>query len=74
MNSNIDATVIQNALADLLQTLPDIVNETDAWCDGMEVLTPARVQTFAEVGMLTQDAGIVLTIDGQKFNITIQEG
>lgn len=42
--------------------------------DAREALGPLRARTFSDLGMLTDDAGVEVTLaDGRKLQVTIKE-
>jgi len=49
-----------------------IAEEADEVSEEFNYQTVARVETYREVGMLTRDVGLVVTMkDGAEFQITI---
>ena len=64
---------LQNRLRYLLDQLRDSLDDDDAdHCYGEEVQFMLELATFQERGILTDDAGLVLTAeDGSEYQITI---
>ena len=67
-------SVVMNAarLSDILKELIDTYADCGADALGEPGLDGANVVTFAEAGVITNDAGLVVTLhDGAEFQLTI---
>ena len=54
-----DEAIFQTVLEEALEQYYEGTNET------------VRVRTFADVGVLTNNTGLVVTVDGSEFQVTI---
>ncbi|MGH9867482.1 MAG: hypothetical protein ACREAA_04865 [Candidatus Polarisedimenticolia bacterium] len=52
--------------------LRDVLAATDGDSDDINQTTIRRIHTFEEVGVLSRDAGLVVTLtDGSEFQLTV---
>lgn len=53
----------------------EMVEEIDAALHSwfQEFGTSVKTQEFREAGVLTRDSGLVVTVDGKRFYVTVQE-
>jgi hypothetical protein len=63
-----DAKELQGLLISAYETACDCES-----CSEEADLQIVGIQTYEEVGMLTRDAGFVVTADGKQFQVTIVE-
>ncbi len=68
-----DATILQNLLQEIFENLHTSDCLQDACDEAAEELEDLQaINTFEQVGMLTSDQGLVLSLaDGSEFQITI---
>jgi hypothetical protein len=52
-----------------MQTILD--DAIGAWCEESRIEAEVRVRTFEDMGVLTRNKGLVVTIDGNEFQVTI---
>jgi hypothetical protein len=57
---------------EFVNELREVLAETDDASDGINQNTIRRIETFHEVGILTSDPGLVVSMtDGSEFQITV---
>lgn len=71
MNESTTSNELETALAAVLEQVSYL--QADESCDmGEGLFGDAQVQSFADCGIITTDAGLVLTLaDGTEFQLTI---
>jgi hypothetical protein len=66
---------LQNVLLSLLEQIAESDSNDECVIDSelQEELEDAQVRSFERVGMMTNDSGLVLSVGGREFQITIVE-